>query len=84
MYRPIFVVTSFEMKKLRLIATLTVVSMVCGAGLVSAEGEPGMIAVGEVFVQFTLPAHDGTSVTSTDLDGRPYLLFFYPKASTPG
>ena len=81
---PLFTVILFKMNKLHLIAVLTVVSMVCGAGLVSAEGEPGMIAVGEVFAEFTLPAHDGTTVKSTDLDGRPYLLFFYPKASTPG
>ena len=84
MHRPLFAVISIEMKKPHLIATLTVVSMVCGAGLVSAEEDSDMIAVGEVFADFELPAHDGTTVKSTDLDGRPYLLFFYPKASTPG
>ena len=31
-----------------------------------------------------LEAHDGTLVSSADFRGRPYLLFFYPKASTPG
>ena len=72
------------MKKTQLIAALTVATMVCGAGLVSAEKESDMIAVGDEFAEFALPAHDGTTVTSTDLEGRPYLLFFYPKASTPG
>jgi cytochrome oxidase Cu insertion factor (SCO1/SenC/PrrC family) len=49
-----------------------------------AEGAEKMIAVGQPFVEFELRAHDGTSVSSADLDGRPYLLFFYPKADTPG
>lgn len=50
----------------------------------AAEGENDMIAVGEPFVEFELPADDGTVVRSVDLEGRPYLLFFYPKADTPG
>ena len=49
-----------------------------------AEGATKMIAVGEPFVEFELEAHDGTRVSSADLEGRPFLLFFYPKASTPG
>ena len=36
------------------------------------------------FPAFELPAHDGTTFSSTDLDGSPYLLFFYPKADTGG
>ena len=49
-----------------------------------AEGDGNMIAAGEPFVPFELEAHDGSTVSSTDLEGRPFLLFFYPKASTPG
>ena len=49
-----------------------------------AEGEEKMIPVGEPFVDFELEAHDGTTVSSVDLEGRPFLLFFYPKADTPG
>ena len=49
-----------------------------------AEGGGNMIQVGEAFVEFELEAHDGTTVSSSDLTGRSYLLFFYPKASTPG
>jgi peroxiredoxin Q/BCP len=52
--------------------------------VVDAEGGGTMISVGEPFVEFELEAHDGTTVSSSDLEGRPYLLFFYPKASTPG
>jgi len=33
---------------------------------------------------FSLPADDGTTVCSADLAGGPYVLWFYPRASTPG
>jgi cytochrome oxidase Cu insertion factor (SCO1/SenC/PrrC family) len=61
---------------------LTLVAWV--AEPVRAEGDGEMIPVGEPFVDFDLPAHDGTVVRSADLEGRPFLLFFYPKADTPG
>jgi len=48
------------------------------------EGDEKMISVPEPFVDFVLEAHDGTTVSSADLDGHPFLLFFYPKADTPG
>jgi len=41
--------------------------------------EPGSLAPA-----FELPAEDGTPLSSTDLTGGPYVLWFYPKASTPG
>lgn len=49
-----------------------------------AEEEEEMISAGETFVDFVLEAHDGTTVSNSDLEGRPFLLFFYPKADTPG
>jgi len=61
---------------------LTLLSMWAATG--HAEGGRKMIAVGEPFVDFELEAHDGTTVSTSDLEGRPFLLFFYPKASTPG
>lgn len=33
---------------------------------------------------FILPASAGRSVSSAGLSGKPYLLYFYPKADTPG
>lgn len=48
------------------------------------EEEAGMLAAGDRFVDFELEAHDGTVVRSSDLEGTPYLLYFYPKADTPG
>ena len=56
---------------------------VCSA-ISYAEGAGKMIPAGEDFVDFELEAHDGTTVSSASLEGRPYLLFFYPKAETPG
>jgi len=43
-----------------------------------------MLREGMRFVDFELPAHDGTTVSSSQLAGRPYLIYFYPKAETPG
>ena len=33
---------------------------------------------------FTMPASGGRTVSSEALKGRPYVLYFYPKADTPG
>jgi cytochrome oxidase Cu insertion factor (SCO1/SenC/PrrC family) len=63
---------------------ITLLLFVSGGALGHAGGDGKMIPVGERFVGFELEAHDGTSVSSSDLEGRPYLLFFYAKASTPG
>jgi len=35
-------------------------------------------------VQFDLPNQDGESVSSDDLAGKRYVMFFYPRAMTPG
>ena len=58
--------------------------LLMAAATAIAEGKENMIPVGETFVAFELEAHDGTTVSSADLEGHPFLLFFYPKASTPG
>ena len=33
---------------------------------------------------FELPASDGRTVSSKSLRGKPFVLYFYPKADTPG
>ena len=43
-----------------------------------------MIAEGERAPDFTLPDQDGEPVTLAGLAGRPVVLYFYPKADTPG
>jgi peroxiredoxin Q/BCP len=41
-------------------------------------------AEGDQAPGFTMPASGGRSVSSAALAGTPYLLYFYPKADTPG
>src|SRR5215210_2527346 len=43
-----------------------------------------MIAPGTTAPDFQLPDQDGEPVTLSDLRGRPVVLYFYPKADTPG
>ena len=40
--------------------------------------------VGDTIENFTLPNQDGEPVSLTDFAGTPVVLFFYPKADTPG
>jgi len=40
--------------------------------------------VGDKAPAFSLPASRGRTVSSDALAGQPYLLYFYPKADTPG
>jgi len=42
------------------------------------------LAVGAEAPAFTMTASGGRSVSSGELKGKPYLLYFYPKADTPG
>ena len=39
---------------------------------------------GDLIEDFTLPDQDGTPVTLSSFAGKPVVLFFYPKADTPG
>jgi peroxiredoxin Q/BCP len=43
-----------------------------------------MIETGEKAPNFTLPDQDGRDVSLGDFAGRPVVLYFYPKADTPG
>jgi peroxiredoxin Q/BCP len=42
------------------------------------------VAEGEMAPAFELPATGGRTASSAALSGKPYLLYFYPKADTPG
>ena len=48
------------------------------------RGRPTMLQPGTPAPKFTLPAHDGSSVSLDDYAGRRVVLWFYPKADTPG
>jgi thioredoxin-dependent peroxiredoxin len=43
-----------------------------------------VIAEGEKAPDFTLPDQDGTEVKLSELRGSPVVLYFYPRADTPG
>jgi thioredoxin-dependent peroxiredoxin len=43
-----------------------------------------MIEAGQQAPQFTLPDQDGNDVSLADHAGRTVVLYFYPKADTPG
>jgi peroxiredoxin Q/BCP len=43
-----------------------------------------VVEQGDAAPDFTLPDQDGNPVTLSDLRGEPVVLYFYPKANTPG
>ncbi|MBU8538639.1 thioredoxin-dependent thiol peroxidase [Falsiroseomonas tokyonensis] len=47
----------------------------------ATEGAP---LEGKPAPDFTMPASGGRSVSLAELKGKPFLLYFYPKADTPG
>ena len=42
------------------------------------------VAEGDLAPSFEMPATGGRTVASAALKGKPYVLYFYPKADTPG
>jgi peroxiredoxin Q/BCP len=42
------------------------------------------ISEGDVAPKFSLPASNGRTVSAAGLKGKPYVLYFYPKADTSG
>jgi peroxiredoxin Q/BCP len=59
------------------------ISMVLMLAATTAAGGD-MLEAGDRFPSFSLTAHDGSTVSSDDLAGTPYLIYYYPKADTPG
>ena len=43
-----------------------------------------MMQVGDLVKDFTLDDQDGKPVTLSSFSGKPVILFFYPRADTPG
>ncbi len=42
------------------------------------------LTVGDAAPDFTMPASGGRTVSKAGLLGKPFVLYFYPKADTPG
>jgi len=45
---------------------------------------PPMIREGQKAPGFTLPSSEGKDISLSDFEGRPVVLYFYPKDDTPG
>jgi|TARA_B100001750_G_scaffold18395_1_gene12603 peroxiredoxin Q/BCP len=43
-----------------------------------------MLEIGNKAPEFTLPDQDGNDVSLSDFAGKKVVLWFFPKASTPG
>lgn len=54
------------------------------AASIAGEASAGMLAEGAAFPAWELPDQNSTMVRSQDLAGKSYLVWFYPKARTPG
>jgi thioredoxin-dependent peroxiredoxin len=52
--------------------------------VVAAAGAAEMLKPGDAFPAWSLVDQTGATVASSDLAGKTYLLWFYPKAMTPG
>jgi peroxiredoxin Q/BCP len=61
-------------------AVLAIVALALGR--VATAG--GLMQAGDRFPEWRLPDQTGAMVASADFAGKPYLLWFYPKAQTPG
>jgi peroxiredoxin len=45
---------------------------------------PQMLTVGTPAPDFTITAHDGSTIRLAELQGKKVVLWFYPKANTGG
>lgn len=61
-------------------AVAVVVALAAMPSTVAAE----LLAVGDAFPSWELRDHNGALAASSELAGKRYLVWFYPKAMTPG
>lgn len=57
---------------------------IAAAALWASQAAAGMPGAGDRFPAWSLPDQHGAVVSSADLAGSSYVLWFYPKAMTPG
>ena len=53
-------------------------------GRLFAGGKPSLLPVGSVAPSFSVIDHEGRTQSLAELRGKRVVLWFYPKASTPG
>jgi peroxiredoxin Q/BCP len=66
---------------MRRIVLLLVLVVLASARVATADG---LLKPGDPFPDWRLPDQTGTTVAAKDLAGKTYLVWFYPKAQTPG
>jgi len=64
--------------------TRRAVAIAVALAALAGTAEATMLKVGDPFPSWKLPDHTGKTVASSDLAGKTYLLWYYPKAMTPG
>ena len=69
---------------MKAIKTVVILATLAAALFVARPADAAMIAVGEPFPAWSLSDHEGKTVSSKDLAGKRYLMWFYPAAMTPG
>lgn len=55
-----------------------------GAAATTPAAASGELAVGSVAPDFSAKAHDGVDLRISALQGKPVVVYFYPKDETPG
>ena len=53
-------------------------------GALGISKREAVMQIGDVAPEFTLQDHEGKTVSLTGLRGKSVVLWFYPKADTPG
>lgn len=73
------------MRKLAFVAAVVVgLGFVAWRTIAPAADPTKLLKEGDAFPAWSMKDHTGTVVTSQSLAGKSYLLWFYPKAQTPG
>lgn len=65
-------------------AALVALALAAPTAVVPAAEASGLLKPGDPFPAWSLRDQTGAVVTSRSLAGKPYLLWYYPKAQTPG
>jgi thioredoxin-dependent peroxiredoxin len=63
---------------------MNVVALLLALLVIPNLAEADMLNPGDRFPDWSLSDHAGQMVSSKDMAGKTYLLWYYPKASTPG
>ena len=71
-----------QRRRQRAIPTLAVVALACFNAAIANAAD--LLTIGSPFPNWSLVDQTGKPVSSSELAGKKYLLWFYPKAMTPG